>query len=120
RRDLLEVYPIRRQLFQTVPNPYVSDEMAALPKPARRTGRRIMLTAARMMPQKRLDVLLRAFALTSQTDTKLIILGDGPLRASLERLAHSLGIADRVEMPGFVENIVPWLQQTDLFVLSSD
>src|SRR6185503_9029583 len=52
-------------------------------------------------------------------DARLTILGDGPLRHSLEALARSLGIADRVDTPGYGD-VLPRLRQADLFVLSSD
>jgi glycosyltransferase involved in cell wall biosynthesis len=72
------------------------------------------------VPQKRFDNLLRAFAQISHEDATLTILGDGSQRKSLESLAHALGIAERVYLPGYVGDILPSLRQTDLFVLSSD
>ena len=120
RTDLEATYPGNR--FVTVPNAYISDELLSSITPRRAPGDAAprLLTLARMMPQKRLDILLRAFALLGRKDALLTILGDGPLRSSLEHLARSLGIADRVAMPGFVENVHPALRDADLFVLSSD
>ena len=120
RLALLDIYALGGTLFRTVPNPYVSNEMLQKPSMPRPAGPRRLLTAARMMPQKRLDVLLRAFARMSTADARLTIVGDGPLRQSLEQLARALGIADRLDLPGFVDNIVPWLRRSDLFALSSD
>ena len=121
-RYLQDCYPELSSRFLTVPNAYVPSELlecelplrSAIEEPPR------LLALARMMPQKRLDVLMEAFARLSRSDARLTILGDGPLRPSLERLARSLGIAGRVEMPGFVENVVPALRTAYLFVLSSD
>jgi glycosyltransferase involved in cell wall biosynthesis len=120
RLGLMQVYPAVGARFRTVPNAYITDEMFQQPLGERAAGPLRLMTAARMMPQKRLDVLLEAFARTSRSDSRLTILGDGPLRPSLEQLTKSLGIDDRVDMPGFVENVFPWLRQSDLFVLSSD
>ena len=118
---LAETYPELSNRFMTVPNAYVSDEMLSTRLPERTQRKKSRLLAlARMMPQKRLDVLLHAFAAVKGVDARLTILGDGPLRPSLEALARSLGISDRVEMPGFVEDVVPALQASDLLVLSSD
>jgi glycosyltransferase involved in cell wall biosynthesis len=119
RRHVLSVHPGREELLRTVPNPYVTDEMLR-DRPARQPGPPRLLAAGRMVPQKRFDNLLRAFAQSSHVDATLTILGDGPQRKSLESLAHSLGIADRVHMPGYVADIIPALRQSDLFVLSSD
>jgi glycosyltransferase involved in cell wall biosynthesis len=73
-----------------------------------------------MVRQKRFDILLEAFAQSADKSSTLTIVGDGPLRNSLKRLAGSLGIADRVDMPGFADDLIPWLRKSDLFVLSSD
>ncbi|MFI6287044.1 glycosyltransferase [Streptomyces sp. NPDC051018] len=52
----------------------------------------------RLVPGKRFDVLVRAVA--ALPGTVLVIAGDGPERASLERLAAQLGITERVRFPG--------------------
>jgi glycosyltransferase involved in cell wall biosynthesis len=118
RIDAIAHYPRSAHIFRTVPNPYVIDDMLA-PSARRTDDGSHLLAAGRMVPQKRFDVLLRAFALIGIRNARLTILGDGPLRPELERLATSLGIAERVDMPGHVE-VLPWLCRSDLFVLSSD
>ena len=50
---------------------------------------------------------------------RLTILGEGPLRACLERLAHTRGVADRVRFAGFQENPYACFARADAFVLSS-
>jgi glycosyltransferase involved in cell wall biosynthesis len=120
RLELSALYQPLAGRFRTVANAYISDEMLVERPAPRPDGPPNILTLARMMPQKRLDVLLRAFAELRLPEARLTILGDGPLRGSLQQLAQSLGIAPRVDMPGFVEDVVPWLRVTDLFVLSSD
>ena len=119
RRYVLSVHPGREALLRTVPNPYVTDEMLR-DRPVRAPGPPRLLAAGRMVPQKRFDNLLRAFALSSHKDATLTILGDGPLRKSLESLAQELGISERVHMPGYAGDIIPTLRQSDLFVVSSD
>lgn len=119
RETLTRLYPDQRAKFHVATNPYITPEMLADYDRPPRSGPPKLLTLARMMPQKRLEHLLFAFARVRQ-DCQLVILGDGPERPRLEALAHSLGIADRVSMPGFVEQVVSWLRSADLFVLSSD
>ena len=118
RRSLTGLFPALSSRFVTVPNPYVALDMSA-DRP-RRPRRREILALARMMPQKRLDRLLEAFAKIDDQTTRLTILGEGPGRAALEKQARALGIEERLAMPGFVDHVLPWLKQTDLFVLSSD
>lgn len=57
----------------------------------------------RLAGRKGVDVLLRAFALLrDRTDAHLVIVGDGPERAGLQRLAARLRIGDRTHFLGFV------------------
>ena len=46
-------------------------------------------------------------------------MGEGPLRADLAALAASLGVGDRVELPGYVPDLRPWLDRARVFLLSS-
>jgi glycosyltransferase involved in cell wall biosynthesis len=73
----------------------------------------------RLHDQKGVDTLLRGFALL--TAGYLVIVGDGPERTRLERLAVRLGIADRTRFFGFVphERIPAVLRDIDVLVLPS-
>src|SRR5690606_24652700 len=88
------------------------------PVPADAASRRI-LAAGRLVPQKNFPLALRAFAALPLADATLTILGDGPERARLLGLAETLGIADRVSLPGHVPDISAWLDDARLFLLSS-
>jgi glycosyltransferase involved in cell wall biosynthesis len=63
-----------------------------------------VVCAARLVPEKGIDVLLRAWrgVLAEASDAHLEIAGDGPLRASLERLAGELGIDNSVRFSGWL------------------
>lgn len=84
-------------------------------------GGPLILTVARLARQKRLDVLLQAFARVRArvSDARLLILGEGVLRADLEQQARDLGVADAVRMPGYLVNPCPWMARCDVFVLAS-
>ncbi|MDH4187440.1 MAG: glycosyltransferase [Nitrospira sp.] len=74
----------------------------------------------RMVPVKGLPTLFEAIAeMTWTPPPTLLLLGDGPERASLEQLALSLGISSRVHFQGFVEDTRPFYGQMDLFALPS-
>ena len=120
RTGLSYMFPRQRERFVTVANPYVTGEFVADADHSARPGGGHIVTLARMMPQKRLDRLLDAFAHVTRGDARLTIFGDGPERPRLERLARDLGVAGRVAMPGFVEDASAALRTADLFVLSSD
>src|SRR5690606_5063546 len=85
-----------------------------------RRGSRI-LTVGSLKTQKHHALLIRAFArIATSVDATLMLLGEGTLRHSLQELAYSEGVADRVLMPGFVSDPGPYYRSADLFVLSSD
>jgi L-malate glycosyltransferase len=73
--------------------------------------------------KKGLDVLLRAFALLRNTapSLKLLLVGDGPLRGELERLALCLGLTDRIQFLGLRgrEEVARLLHGCEVFVLPS-
>lgn len=79
-----------------------------------------ILSVGTLKVQKDHENLIRAFALLpTRLNAKLIILGEGPLRLDLEALVLSLGLKDKVSLPGFVVDPYPWFRSADLFVLSS-
>jgi glycosyltransferase involved in cell wall biosynthesis len=64
--------------------------------------------------------LLKAYALIhAHIKEKLVILGEGEERPSLEGLVKDLGIADKVIFAGFQPNPYPFMKHASLFVLSS-
>lgn len=75
----------------------------------------------RLVRQKGFDILIRAHARLIQQgiDHRLLIIGEGEERSSLEALARDLGVADSVEMPGFMANPFAALQAADVFAFPS-
>ena len=81
----------------------------------------LVVTVARLARQKRLDVLLRAFAKVRRRvpDARLLILGEGVLREELEAQCRELGIAGAVLMPGYAQNPCWFMARCSVFVLAS-
>ena len=83
---------------------------------------RRLIAVGSLIERKGLDTIVRALALLPpDPPTSLILLGDGPERQSLAALARSLGVADRVELPGAVpaSEVDTFLSRADVFVLAS-
>jgi glycosyltransferase involved in cell wall biosynthesis len=81
------------------------------------TGRPIVLTVARLAPQKGLEFLLRAAAMLPEAT--FVIAGDGPARSILAAQAESAGLADRVRFLGSRRDVPDLLAACDVFVLPS-
>jgi len=80
------------------------DEFPFKPRPLPADGGWRFVQACRLIPKKGLATALRAFALFHRKNKKarFVIAGNGPLRAEIKELARSLGVADAVELPGFL------------------
>lgn len=96
-----------------------SPAVAAKAKELRRDARApILLFVGRLVQYKGLDVFLRALP---GLEAETVVIGDGPMRPSLEALARELGIADRVRFMGEVSNdeLLAWYQACGALVLPS-
>ena len=95
----------------------------APPTTPRATGEIRLLTVARLVEKKGIDVALRALAgmRDELTGLRYDVIGEGPLRGELEALAASLGIADRVRFlgPATGDDVRRAMREADLFVLPS-
>ena len=89
-------------------------------RPSNGAGRTVV-TVGRMIPIKDQATLLTAFASASRPHDRLVVVGEGPLRAELEQLAGRLGVADRVELPGLLQrdDVYRLLGRADAYVSTS-
>jgi len=127
RDDLIKAFGLPGDRIHVIYNPVVTRDfprrLEVVPEhPWLVSGTRIpvILAAGRLTRQKGFDVLLQAFArLRRQRPARLLILGEGKERDVLEGLVRDNAMAGDVELPGFVEDPVPYMAHADLFVLSS-
>lgn len=78
-----------------------------------------IVAMGRLVPNKNFAMLIDAFA-RSGIAGRLVILGEGPERAALERKIAALGLRDRVILPGFVADPFPTLARAAAYVSSSN
>ncbi len=80
------------------------------------------VTAGRLSPEKDHARLIRAFDLVHRDNpnTRLVIMGAGPLRQELEDLVVDLGLVTSVTLPGRLANPYAVMTNSDCFVLSSN
>ncbi|MDB6119901.1 MAG: glycosyltransferase family 4 protein [Verrucomicrobiaceae bacterium] len=81
---------------------------------------KMVLFVGNLLPVKNPELLLRAFARLT-TPARLVIAGKGPLRQSLEALATTLGIAERVQFlgPQLAPQIAEQMRSSDVLCMSS-
>jgi glycosyltransferase involved in cell wall biosynthesis len=81
----------------------------------------VFINVSRIRKEKGLFVLIAAFALVYATcpTAFLVLVGDGPDRENLRRVANELGVFDRVRFTGTREDIGALLEAADVFVFPS-
>jgi L-malate glycosyltransferase len=79
-------------------------------------------TVAVFRTQKRLDLWLQAAALTRQAhpNAHFLMVGDGPLRADVERWIAHHRLQGAVHLVGLQEEVRPYLSAMDLYMMSSE
>ena len=86
-------------------------------------GARVALYCGRLAPEKRLNSLLEGFALVAGQVPRsmLVLVGDGPSRAELERQVQQLSLQTKIRFAGAVDplQVSRWLKIADVFTLVS-
>jgi glycosyltransferase involved in cell wall biosynthesis len=119
-RFTVEAVGLPREKVEVVP--YGLDESPASwgpnPPVVVPEGAHVLLAVCRLARQKGLDVAVQALARVRETqpDAVLVVLGEGPERATLERLASELGLGSAVFLPGRVGDVAAWLERAALLV----
>lgn len=124
--DLAAHAPKTRSRIKVIYNPIITESVLAQARqpvdhPWFQSGQPpVILGAGRLVPQKDFATLLRAFArVREQRAARLLVLGEGPERPHLNRLAGELGIQNYVSLAGYEQNPYKYMSKASVFVLSS-
>lgn len=121
---------IARERIAVIPNGIDLEEMGRVQRSVQRdvirhawganNNTRVILSVGRLRVQKRHELLLRAVASMSDKDRYVVVIvGDGPERATLERVANDLHIQHMVKFLG-ARDALPVYPAADVFVLTSE
>jgi glycosyltransferase involved in cell wall biosynthesis len=115
-RRMEDFYALGRDCVISIPN-CVPDH--ATPKPFLPVGEKSLVigSVGRLDAMKGHDILLRAIA--QLESVRVVILGEGGQRSALKQLATELGISDRIDLPGWVEDPHLYLSKFDIFAMPS-
>ena len=104
-------------------HPHASSSRDILPAGFAPPGAVVLGTVGRMSGEKDQLTLLRAFArahaLRPQSMLRLVLVGDGPLKAEIERETHAARLDQQVWITGARGDIAEILRALDIFVLPS-
>jgi glycosyltransferase involved in cell wall biosynthesis len=125
-RDLQENFGVPEARLRVIPNP------AFVPGDSEESGEKSVhrwldssapptfLGVGRLCKQKDFHTLLRAFEIVRRRrDCRLLILGEGPERTSLQNWIDTHSLTNNIELLGHVDRPRDYMQQASVFVLSS-
>lgn len=124
--DMAAATGFARDRITVIPNGVIAatfESEAAKPPPhpwLNDGGSPVLLGVGRLSHEKDFATLIAAFAeVTRRREARLVILGEGPLRAELRTLADAAGIGSLVDMPGYRRNPLPYMRHAAALVASS-
>jgi glycosyltransferase involved in cell wall biosynthesis len=104
-----------------MPNPIPEQMMNIVHRGSHDFATRRLLGVGRLADQKQFNVLIRVFASLANRHSlwSLRILGEGPLRADLQRQIAELGLESRIKLAGVTSAIENEFVEADIFALTS-
>ncbi len=108
-----------RHKMTVIPNPIAAD---AIPSRFEGERQKKIVAVGRLDPQKNFKMLINAFSKLPDcfSDYALEIYGGGPLEDSLREQIKSLGIENKAFLMGVKKNVMHYISDAALFVMSSD
>ncbi|OCC15025.1 Alpha-1,4-N-acetylgalactosamine transferase PglJ [Dissulfuribacter thermophilus] len=126
QKDLIDIAPGLSEKISVVKSPIIDDDFHlranSIPDHPWFKGKScpIVLGAGELCRRKDFETLIKAFSLVlKEIDARLIILGKGKRRKKLLSLSSELGISDKIDLPGFMKNPLPFMANADCFCLTS-
>lgn len=114
-RRMEDFYALGRGTVISIPN--CVPDIGAKPPPVRSDKHIVVGSVGRLDLMKAHDILLRAIAKVA--GVRVVILGEGEQRPALEKLAIDLGVSDRIDLLGWVDDPRAYLPEFDVIALPS-
>ncbi|PCJ01537.1 MAG: N-acetyl-alpha-D-glucosaminyl L-malate synthase BshA [Flavobacteriales bacterium] len=126
KQDTLKHFKIKREI-EVIPNFICLDQykyngnIAELKKSFAPNDEKILVHVSNFRKVKRTEDVLKVFDIVrKQKPVKLIMVGDGPERSSLEKLCRELNVCHLVKFLGKVKDTERILSASDVFILPSE
>ncbi|MFN3851503.1 MAG: N-acetyl-alpha-D-glucosaminyl L-malate synthase BshA [Spirosomataceae bacterium] len=125
RKDTFDTFDIKNEI-EVIPNFVDLERFKKHPKEHFKkiicpNGEKLLVHTSNFRRVKRIDDIIKMFAKLKQiVPSKLLLVGDGPERVSMEHLSRELGLEDCVRFVGKLDAIEEVLSVADLFIMPSE
>jgi len=126
KNDLIQRYKIPESKIKIIPNGINLNKFLDFPKtadtanPIDNEPKKIILgTIGRLAPQKGHSVLISALAAIKDLNFECLIVGEGPLKNTLNKQIKDLGLENKVKLIGSIQDVPKFLDSLDAFVFPS-
>lgn len=122
QKSIREVYGLGEEQVPVIPNGVDLEQFCGTCERHRANGVVRVLHVGRFMTAKRHATLIEAVAkAVARTDgLQVVLVGDGPLRAEVERQVEGFGLSEKVSFAGLQSTVAGFYQDADIFVLPSE
>ncbi len=126
KQDTIKNFPNVKKDIKVIPNficldEFKFDNLQCHKKIYAPNGERLLIHVSNFRKVKRVDDVLRVFdKVRKEVPSKLILIGDGPERANIEKLCRELNTCDDIKSLGKIVNPEQVLAIADLFLLPSE
>lgn len=127
--NISQLIGLQREKIRVIYNGIdIAESLRRASKPARHhwfdndtQGPPVVMGVGRLTAEKNFPLLLQAVSSIRRTrEARLIILGNGPQYQELLQLATHLGLGDDFSLPGYVEDVLPFIRRANVVALSSN
>lgn len=125
RRETYESFPVEHKI-EVIPNfvdlsRFKKQEKSHFRAAIAPEGEKLLLHTSNFRAVKRVEDVLRIFCgVREQLPAKLLLVGDGPDRSRMEKLARELGCHGDIRFLGKLEAVEEVLSVSDLFLMPSE
>jgi glycosyltransferase involved in cell wall biosynthesis len=97
------------------------DKSKFYPAPASTTKHYDMVLTARLSAVKQVDLYIDVVKEINDrgVECNALVIGDGPLLADLKAHASSLGVQNKINFVGHQDDVLSWLHQSKIYILTS-
>jgi glycosyltransferase involved in cell wall biosynthesis len=126
KQQFQQIYKIASSRLKVIYNPVdtrLIDELSKEPVEFKwyKEDIPIIVAVGRLTKEKGYEYLIRAVKILSDegNECRLVVLGKGPEKSSLDSTIKDLDLGNRVALPGYVQNPYKYMARSSVFVLSS-